>query len=303
MARSTQSEEAFIYSIPAPSISRGIALAFAAFFVFCFLIVPFKSGIDRTLTSIHTDPGLWLVLIAMFVPPIAFFLALAFSPRSWCARIELRRDGIRSIPKPPLRWIGEPSVTVPIDPQANEILICRGSKEIYGGFSANVPRPFPYGFRLFVRSTQGHDRELTIETGDRLTANQAGILAAGITASTGLPVRLVKREAGSEGVMRETPWVPDKHAAGLGCFLKLAFAATPFIGGIVVGYLTSEPLIVCAVGIALWLAQTVAIFAYAHISHQKQSGIVKLYWFTTLFTFAASYLVAFVAVHYVFSSH
>jgi hypothetical protein len=54
---------------------------------------------------------------------------------------------------------------------------------------------------------------------------------------------------------------------------------------------------VVVVGIALWLCQTLAAFSYAHVTHQK-SKLAALYWFSTLFTFAASYAFSIVLAFY-----
>ncbi len=300
MASQTQSCGSLVYAIPTPSVSRGIALAVVAFFASCFLYFPIKLGPTQTLASMNDDPLLWVVLFAMFAPCSAFFLVLAFPPRSWGARIEIGQEFIRYIPIPVLRWIGEPPTDVPIDPQAQEILICRGSRDIYGGVLVTDQRAFALGFRLQVRSKGCRNRELTVRTGDRLTAHQAITLTEDIAAVTKLPVRLIKREVDSDGEMQELAWTPDACLAHLGGLLKLAFVAMPFVGGVVVGYLGARPFTVTSVGIGLWLVQTTAIFAYARFSHQKQSWTARLYWSTTLFTFAASYLMAFAIALHVF---
>jgi hypothetical protein len=79
-------------------------------------------------------------------------------------------------------------------------------------------------------------------------------------------------------------------------FVKLLFATIPLLGGITIGILRPRPVIVIAVGIALWLCQTLALFALAKSSRRKSTLFGKLYWLTTVFTFAACYAVIYFLV-------
>ncbi|MGO8758439.1 MAG: hypothetical protein ACLQG3_09975 [Terracidiphilus sp.] len=304
MTCAAESGEGFTYYIPIPYpyLIRVIVLAFAAFFLCVFLSIPIRIGPERTFESVKADPLLWLLLIGVFTPAVALFLLLAFPPRSWLARLEFDRSCIRLVPKSLLRWIGEPSVEVPMSSQTQEILVCKGSKDFYSGVFVTTPGPYPYGLRILARSAGGHDRELKVETGGRLSAHQAGFLIEGITASTGLPVRFIKREADDKGVIQELPWSPEEHFTHFGGLLKLAFAATPLIGGAVVGYLRAPGFSVALAGTALWLVQMFALFAYARFTKQR-SWSAALYWLSALFTFAASYSMAFVLVYFLFTAH
>jgi len=71
---------------------------------------------------------------------------------------------------------------------------------------------------------------------------------------------------------------------------------TPYIGGIVVGVLRPNMAIVLAEGLALWLGQTLALFAVVRCSHQKTTTISALYWLTTLISFSAAYAIIFFLV-------
>jgi hypothetical protein len=281
MANSTQSEVRFVYYIPLPALSKAVAIGYSAFLLSIFLYLPYKLGLEQ-------DPLFWLLLVGMLGLPIAFFLVLAFPPRSWHARLEIQNECIRLVPKPVLRWIGEPSTVLPIAAQASEVLVLCGSQD-----------NLKIGFRLSVRSTDGSQRDLKVETASRLSAHQAKILCDGITSATGLLVRLIKRERGKEGGVEEMPWIPGGWTASLPGLAKLVFAATPFIGGIVVGCLRPNLALAAVLGLALWLCQTLALFAYSRFSKQE-SKFPTLYWFSTLFTFAASYAFTFVFVFYVF---
>jgi hypothetical protein len=300
MASSKQPGEAFIYAIPAPALSRGIALAMAGFSISAFLFfltLTFRVAI----ASLEDALSLWLILTLTLVAG-AFFLVLAFPPRSWGAWIEFGREGIRYLPKPPMRGTREPSISLPIDTCDKEILICEASEDVFDKNYGLGSQKYPFGFRVLIRDSKSQDRVLKVETADRMTGHQTDILTEGISASTGLPVRLVQRESSAEGMVRELPWIPDRRTLDLSRLFKLAFGTTPFIGGMVVGYLRPELVIVAAVGIALWLAQTAVLFTYAHLSRRKLSGAAKLYWATTIYTFAISYLLAYAIVFYVFRS-
>lgn len=280
--------ETFVYFIPFPSVIRTFVLMMAAVYLLMFIGIPLHVlGLRGALNSIRDSIWLWLVMVAMFAPLIGMFLRFAFPPNSWHARLEFGQDSVRLVPRPVLRWIGEPTTEISLGPHSREILLCRGSQD-----------RIPYGFRVLVRSTDGRDREIKLETGSRLDTRQSGILISGITASTHLPIHLVQQQFAADGSFQEVPWAPAEHSAQLGGIAKMAFAATPYIGGVVVGLLRPGILTVVMVGIALWLCQTLAVFSYAYITHQH-SKLAALYWLTTLFTFAASYAVTFTLVFYV----
>jgi len=268
----------------------------AAVVLLIFIGIPIGVlGLQGALNSIHNDTWLWLVMLAMFAFLIGLILRFAFPPKSWHARLEFMRGYIRFVPVPTLRWIGEPTTEISLSQQASEILLCRGSRDNSPlGWSGQGN--FPYGFRVFVRSADGHDRELKIAM-DRLNPHQFGLLTEGITAATGLPVRIVQRIFAADGSFHELPWAPSERSTQWSGIAKMAFAAAPFLVGIIVGLLHSDLGTVVVVGIALWLCQTLAAFSYAHVTHQK-SKLAALYWFSTLFTFAASYAFSIVLAFY-----
>lgn len=287
-----ESGSAFVYSIPIPSVSRKIALSFATFFLLLFCYLPFKLGLTRSINSMVDDPFLWLIIVAMFGSGIAFFLVLAFPPINWRARIETTRDSIRYFPRPPLRWMGEPTAEIRVGMGIREVLICQGSQDRDDGAFGSRAREYAWGYRIVVRSEENSTQEIKVSTGDRLNVRQAEVLSKGIARAVGVPVRFIKREPSDSGGVREVPWVPISRSVNLIALAKLAFIATPFIGGLTVGIARPNGVTVIAVGVCLWLLQTSAVFIYATIS-RRWSKFGAFYWLTTIVSFASSYAVIF----------
>jgi hypothetical protein len=73
----------------------------------------------------------------------------------------------------------------------------------------------------------------------------------------------------------------------------------PYIGGITIGYLSPHPAVIVAVGLALWFAQMLAIFAFRR-RRKTPSKYPIQYSLTTLFTFGAAYGFAIVVVVFMF---
>lgn len=275
------STERFVYYVPIPPVVVGIELAFALFLVSTFLYIPYSWGLQHTLQSMHDDPMFWLVLIAIFGPMIAFLGFLAFPPKSWLTRLEVLEDRLRLVPRLLSRWIGEATTEMPTDEGNEEILIWRGSSH-----------SIPYGFRVSVPPGGGQRQELKIESGMRLSKQQAAILVDGITGVTGLPVRLVQQTSGVGGSTHEVPWAPEGRFAFSRALAMLAFGLLPWIGGIVTGFLGTGAAVAAVVGACLWLSQTASLLIYARLLDQK-SRFPKIRWLTTVFTFTASYMVAY----------
>ena len=121
----------------------------------------------------------------------------------------------------------------------------------------------------------------------------------GITAATGLPVRLVQRKRLPEGTIEEIPWDLSAQKRDLFATATVILMFLPFVGGIIAGNLTTNPAIMGLVGLILWLVQLLAIFAIGriHSDHKKPSPIYLL---STIFTFGASYAATVAIVIYVF---
>jgi hypothetical protein len=287
MLSPAKSAQAFVYYIRVPSVSRRIALAALTFFSFLF-------ALGLALSLIGNEPLLGLIL-ATFGGLIVLFLVLAYPSKNRQDRIEFTREGVRHVPGATLRWMGEPASEVPITPDIHEVLICQGSQDsydTYGSFFLGTrPPKFPWGFRILIRSKDGNTRELEISTGDRLDLRQATALSDGIVAAIGVPVRFVKRELSETGTASEIAWTPAARRVDLGgCILKLVFVTTPFVGGITLGIIRPNGLTLVAIGVCLWLLQTLAVLLYAKITKQW-SRIAALLWLTTAVSFAGAFAV------------
>lgn len=275
----------FEFPIPPPSPSRVIALGYATLILLIVFFATLHAG------GSFDNPIFWLILLGVS-PVIFFFVLMAFPPLRWRARVEVQRDAIRYVPVPPLRWIGETATALAITKETQEILICRGSRDTYGGFFVSDSRPFPYGMRVILRDADGSEKQLRVKTGNRLSPHQAKLLVEGITSATGLPVRTIKREIRDGGALQENPWSPDNSFASSAGLAKFVFAAAPLLGGVVVGLLRASGVTAALVGISLWLAQTVGMLIAGSLAHQR-SKLTWVFWLTTVFTFAASYTVVF----------
>jgi hypothetical protein len=128
-------------------------------------------------------------------------------PRRLRARLEFDQSGVKLVPNIFMKQLGEPTISVPIDPGTKEILICNGSQDTRSPYDS---RPNRTGFRVLIHSSDSRDRELKVATGQRLSARQAMLLSVGINASTELPIRFVQREIVS-GRASEIPWTPGNR--------------------------------------------------------------------------------------------
>ena len=286
MTRSAKTGRDFVYFVPLPPVSRNIALTFAAIILLMFAILPIRLGIKRTCESLQDDLLLWLLLLAVFAPCIGWMIRLAFPSRRSLARLEFGNKTIRFVPKRILRWIGEPSVEAPILPNLQEIVLCPGTRE------------YPHnGFTVLLRQSNGTSHEVNVPTGSLLNARESEILTQGIGQTTGLPVRLVQRKRGRGGAIEETAWVPAARSPNPSVFAGLILAATPLIGGTLVGFMGLSPAIAAGAGIALWLVMTLVALAIENRFPSKKK-FPTLLWLTTLVTFAAVYAVAFVVTNF-----
>ena len=134
-------------------------------------------------------------------------------------------------------------VEAPVTPQSKEIILCRSVRFDLGD-----------GHRVIVRAADETEREMKGVYFLGLNSTHYQRLAAGIHAVIGLPVRLVVRRHLLDGTLQETPWIlPAAGASFLRSIALLTFGATPFIGGIIVGWLLPSATVTVVTGLALWV--------------------------------------------------
>jgi hypothetical protein len=189
-----------------------------------------------------------------------------------------------------LRWIGEPTKEIAIDPLSDTLFLCAGG----------VDRS-PYGFRVIVRGPNHHNQELPVKSGARLTALQAKALSDGAAAAAGVHLQLINREFDGTGSPRDVPWTPAQRSNLLRGFGKAALSTSPFISGIAVAALRASWLAAASTGLAIWLIQSVFLYIYARFS-REQRKFPTLLWLSTLITFSACYAATVAFVSYLFGS-
>jgi hypothetical protein len=292
MAGTPQADPMFVYVIPIPPAVRVLALAVSvALFTILFGIPLIDLGPARMVETFRSDTATWAIFGGLVGSLIAFFIVLAFPPRSWHAGLQFENGYVRLNPRPVLRWIDEPSVEMFFGFRVQEILLCRGSRD-----------DSSFGFRVILRAVGAPDQQIKVETGDNLNHRQSKLLADGITAATGLAVRLVEFKAGKGGMVREMPWTPASHSMQWLELGKVAAAVLPVAGGILIGNLRPSPAAVILTGIALWLVEVLGVFLYHRFSHQERT-VSASNWFSSLVNFAFAYTIAFAFVIYVFGKH
>jgi hypothetical protein len=206
------------------------------------------------------------------------------------AKFEVAPDHIRFIPSRIAEMTaGMTEEKATISSQSTEILLChRYWQELRNGW------------RIVIRAANGDEQELGGRVGLHLRESDIKMLTGAITAAVGLPVRVVTRRTTLHGAVEETPWMPE--TAKLKVVMPIAFPAAglPFVGGIVMGWISPGPEIAVLVGLALWLCLMLVVFAMARGEHQKFPAMRAL---TTLVTFSATYLVCFLFTQYIAHPH
>lgn len=276
------------FPIAPPFIRRAIALAAVAFLLIPAVWFPLKLGSARFLHA-FTDSSLGWLLYAVFLVPSAFFLRLAFPPRSAQAKLQIRRDGISFIPS---RWVrhyfAEPVIEAPITPQSMEILLRQ--------------KGLPNGYAVIVRSVDKCEREVYQDASLTLQSAEEGQkISEGISAVTGLPVRLVHRQRLADGTVGETPWLPSGRSADLRIAVMLATGALPFLGGIAAGYLVTSPALLLGIGLALWFVWRLAASSFAQ-ARSKGTFATTLYAIANFFLFEVEYGFAVIIVIFLLRS-
>jgi hypothetical protein len=123
------------------------------------------------------------------------------------------------------------------------------------------------------------------------SAEEGQKISDGITAVTGLPVRLVIRRRLADKTFDEKPWEPNVRRAELRTDVVLGIGALPLVGGIAAGFALTRPAVIVGVGLALWLVWRLALFAIKH-DKPRWSFATAMYAMVNLFIFEVAYGVA-----------
>lgn len=273
MSTPVQRGESFTYYISAPVGFRVIPFLY----VELMLLVTAYIGPAILSKSFRSYPALWWSML-MLVLIVAFLFRSAFPSREALARLQARHDRVSFVPRRSDRRLwGEPVIEAAVTPQSAEILLCHSFCE-----------EFPDGYRVIVRGPHEPEQEIRVNFLSVLDAQDCRTISEGITAATGLPVRLViKRMRG--GAVQETPWIPiaPKEIRARGTAIGV-LSVVPFLGGPTVGFLRSRSTAVVIIGLVLWLTQILAVFAWAK-RHASGTARSPLYSLSTIFTFGAAY--------------
>ena len=289
MASTTQARVTFIYPIPIPPAVRVLAAVVAVvLFAILFGIPLIDLGAARMVETFRNGSVAWAVLGALVGSLMAFFMVLAFPPRSWRAGLEFGHDHVRLIPRPVLRWIDEPCAELVFGPRVEQIFLCRGSRD-----------NSPLGFRVILRAAGIPDREITLESGDNLSFRQCKMLSNGIAAATGLQVRLIERTIREDGTVRERTWHPARWSVSLADLAHMTAVALPFVGGAVIGYLRLKYVDVLMAVLGLWSLQTLCVLLFNRLSYQARKFAASD-WISSFFNFALEYATTFAFVSYLF---
>lgn len=208
--------------------------------------------------------------------------------RSFGTGLEFLHDHVRVIPNWFLRVSGQPSEEAAITPKSAEILLCH-----------RFWQERPNGWRVIVRAADGDECELGGALLIYLSALDVNIMTEAIASATGLPVRAVIRRQLLSGAVEEEPWTPPIRMERALRLVAITTTGFPIVGGIIMGLLLphSHPVVVIAVGLALWLCLMIALFALKLIERNKFPMLSAL---TTLVTSSAIYAVCFVVTAYAF---
>lgn len=271
------------FVIAPPFLRRAIAIAFGvAPFAVCAIWFPFAVGFTRFYNA-FTESSLGWLSYLMLVIPAAFFLRLAFPPRSAMSRLHVRHDRVSFIPgKWVRRYLAQPVVEASITSRATEILLRQ--------------KGVSNGYAVIVRSEEKQENE--VYAGASLTlhsAEEAQKITQGISAVTGLPVRLVIPRKHADGSIEDTPWVPTVLKSEWQSLANLAIGSLPIVGGAIAGYLLAQPAFVLAIGLGLWFVQQIVVARFRPRKTKRDSAEIGLS-IVNFFLFGVSYSVTAVIV-------
>ncbi len=281
-----ESERQFVFVFPPPTAVRVLLFAFAAFFLAMILAFVFKILLNNA-PPLTVDNSVWALVLGL-AAGIAFFMRLAFPSLASSAKLEIEPGHIRFTPIRMLRMIGEESMEELIPPDTTEILLCR-----------NIRPGLSQESRIIVHGPAG-ETGIKVDYLVILSPQNLKRLADGLTAATGLPVRMIVRRFPVDGTTEETPWILAQGAARWVSALGFVLVILPYAGGIVVGSIRPAPAFIAAVGLAIWLlsllvTRLIARHDSAHPTFPTASFLM------TVFTFGAAY--AFSVVMTIFMFH
>ncbi len=188
---------------------------------------------------------------------------------------------------PPI--FSEPVIEAAVTPESREILLCH-----------DFLQELPDGYKVVVRSVDSRESTVSVRFLRLPDVEECREISEGITAVTGLPVRLVMRRRMVDGTVQETPWIPKPRSAR--SYFAVLVMLTPFIGGIAVGRFMPHPSAIVGAGLLLWIGQMLLVRASGNQSGTRPK-FPTLYELSTIFTFGASYAFAYVVAAYMFRVH
>lgn len=293
MSISDEIDAPFILVISLPRVSRVVALLAAALYFSVVALLAVTVGPRRAIGDFFDYPTLLLVPAGLLAAG-CLFLRMAFPPRKALQRLEFRPASVSFVPdRMTRRLFAEPTVDAAITPQSKEILLCRS---IPGDVSGGL------GYRVIIRAEDGTERGVKAGYLTFHSVREGQQISEGITAATGLPVRIIGRRRLQDGTIEETPWtVPTVEA-------KLQVAAAFIVGimafpvGITAGFLVTNPAMIVAIGLATWLCRVLVVNTL-HIGGRKWGVNSLLHLVTDFFMFAASYGASVAIVASMFRSH
>jgi type IV secretory pathway TrbD component len=288
MTSTAEDEKQFVFVFPPPTATRVILFTFSAVFLAAGLVLVFGLLLNNA-PAPTVDYSIWALVLGL-AAGIAFFMRLAFPSLASSAKLEIEPGRIRFTPIRMLRMIGEQSVEVLIPPHSTEILLCRS---IHPGLS--------HESRIIVHGPAG-EAGIKVDYLVILSSQNLERLADGLTAATGLPVRMIIRRIPDDGMTEEMPWILPQGAARWISALGFVLVVLPYTGGIIEGWIRPAPAVIAAVGFALWLlsllgARLVARRDPAHPAFPTASFLM------TVFTFGATYAFSVVITIFMFHSH
>jgi hypothetical protein len=259
----------FVFIVPLAPIRRFVGLVAA-----CLSLVPLTIFSWLLITKgarTELDGMLILSVCGILVLVSGFFLWVSFPHFKSAARLEFRRNAIRFIPAPIDRLLYGP-VDAQIPSNAKRILLR------YGRGS----------YKMLIQTETGGEYETGIVLLTELSAPNANELTNGISVATGLPAGIVTSRRLADGNVEDLLWKPRSTTVKWAVVGKLILGAIPIPAGAIVGFLTPSIVKIAEIGLILWLAQTLALAAYAYL-WARQPKFPWLYWLSTIFTFGAVY--------------